>query len=72
MAYYGITHPDTPNCFWLLGPGTGLGKYHYTVGLLSIMEKETSPPKKKIYIPYIYGIGIYITVDIISGQRGGG
>lgn len=25
MAYYGITHPDNPNCFWLLGPGTGLG-----------------------------------------------
>jgi hypothetical protein len=26
MAYYGICHPDNPNCFWLLGPGTGLGK----------------------------------------------
>lgn len=25
MAYYGISHPDNPNGFWLLGPGTGLG-----------------------------------------------
>jgi len=23
--YLGITQPDTPNCFWMLGPGTGLG-----------------------------------------------
>jgi len=29
IAYYGITHCDQPNCFFLLGPGTGLG--HNTV-----------------------------------------
>ncbi|XP_023329259.1 uncharacterized protein LOC111701982 [Eurytemora carolleeae] len=24
-AYLGIAHDNNPNCFWLLGPGTGLG-----------------------------------------------
>lgn len=25
VAYLGIAHDNNPNCFWLLGPGTGLG-----------------------------------------------
>ena len=42
MAYYGITHPDMPNSFWLLGPGTGLGKYDKPVLVVQIWRSRAT------------------------------
>merc|ERR1712150_2917 len=53
-AYYGVTYPDFPNYFMILGPGTGLGHnsiiyiieccVNYTADCIRKLQKMTTSP----------------------------